>query len=120
MPDIEEEEEEEAAPEAPLEPPVNEDEKDNLYVQPQARLARRLVLALWTLGLAGLLAGSFCQGWDQNNQLPTWLYMPYQVYFCPTSHARSTSHWCPCPVTFHRSQPGPSSCMCCRASSVQH
>jgi transposase InsO family protein len=33
-------EEEEAAPEAPREPPVDEDEDDNLYAQPQARLAR--------------------------------------------------------------------------------
>jgi hypothetical protein len=36
-------EEEEAAPEAPHEPPVHEEE-DDLYAQPEARLARRLAL----------------------------------------------------------------------------
>jgi hypothetical protein len=38
------EEEEEAVPEAPREPPVTEDDDNNLYAQPQARLARRLAL----------------------------------------------------------------------------
>jgi hypothetical protein len=43
MPDVEEEEE--AAPEAPLKPPAaDEDEDNNLYAQPQARLAHRLAL----------------------------------------------------------------------------
>jgi hypothetical protein len=43
MPDVEEEEE--AAPEAPRKPPAEEDEdNDDLYAQPQARLARRLAL----------------------------------------------------------------------------
>jgi hypothetical protein len=38
------EEEEEAAPETPREPPVDKDDEDDLYAQPQARLARRLAL----------------------------------------------------------------------------
>jgi hypothetical protein len=38
------EEEEEAAPEALREPSVDEDDDDDLYAQPQARLARRLAL----------------------------------------------------------------------------
>jgi hypothetical protein len=42
MPDVEEKEE--ASPEAPREPPANEDNDDDLYVQPQARLAHCLAL----------------------------------------------------------------------------
>jgi hypothetical protein len=38
------EEEEEAALEAPRKPPVDDDDNDDLYAQPQARLARRLAL----------------------------------------------------------------------------
>jgi hypothetical protein len=38
------EEEEEAAPEAPREPTVDDDDDNDLYAQPQARLARRLAL----------------------------------------------------------------------------
>jgi hypothetical protein len=61
MPDIEEEQE--AVPEAPREPPVNNDNNNNLYAQPQAQLTCHLALngaAELPADIHALLAQGLC------------------------------------------------------------
>jgi hypothetical protein len=58
-------------PEVPRKPPANENKNNNLYAQPQARLARRLVLdkgAELATEVRMLLAQGLCSIYDDDNE----------------------------------------------------